>query len=60
MQLRRSVAQALRSSGVLDEIAIDETALRVKEVHAAKRHKLFRKAPDTPLGVVLKSKRARA
>jgi hypothetical protein len=59
MQLRRSVAQALLLPGPLDEIAIEETVLRVREVHAAKRHKLFKKASDTPLGDVLKSKRRR-
>ena len=56
MQLRRGVAQNLKVSGKADEGAIDQAAVNVGEVHARRRRKLFKKAPDTPLGVVVKRK----
>ena len=56
MQLRRGVAQNLKVSGKADEGAIDQVAVNVGEVHARRRRKLFKKAPDTPLGVVVKRK----
>ena len=56
MQLRRGVAQRLKLSGKADEVTIDQVAVGVAEVHALRRHKLFKKAPDAPLGVVVKRK----
>jgi hypothetical protein len=59
MALRRVVAQQLRAPKHADESVIEDTAANVADAHAKKRRKLFRKAPDTPLGVVLETKRKR-
>ena len=56
MQLRRGVAQKLKLPGKADEVAIDTVAVDVAEVHALRRRKLFKKAPDTRFGVVVKRK----
>jgi hypothetical protein len=59
MQLRRAVVQTLRVAGGQDEVSIEDTTADVAEVQAIRRHKRFKKAPDTPLAVVLERKRAR-
>ena len=56
MQLRRAVAQELQLSGPHGGRAIEEIASKVAAVQTKKKHKRFKKAPDEPLGEVLKRK----
>jgi hypothetical protein len=56
MQLRRAVDQKLRITGRTDETVIDDVAVDVAAVDAARSRKRFRKSPDTCLELVLAQK----
>lgn len=57
-QLRRGINQALSPlGGKAIEDHLDQVASEVNAVQAAKKHKLFKKSPDQPLGIVLERQR---
>ncbi|MFI5102172.1 MAG: hypothetical protein ACHP9V_02250 [Terriglobales bacterium] len=60
MDERRAVGEALgQLRGYVHEDEATEAELQVKTRITDSRRRGFRKEPDTPLGVVLKAKRAR-
>ena len=61
MDERRSVAQLLGGlRGNVEDDAASQAELEVKVTIADSRHRGFKKCPDTPLGIVLARKKAKA